>query len=196
MLYLKTIKLLFFLPLLGCTSTPHAWQGQAGSKRIFIELQTTPEGINRAFLSLPEQWVNNAEADSLILSDKDILAIVERDGIQFEGTFHSGKDSIRAKVTTYGKTREFNLGKVDSLQPLCFPQNPRPPYPYRSEDITYTSCDSIQVAGTLTVPQGKGRGGDLLSCGQTTGERDRQTACMKWLPREILPVMRKQASIT
>ena len=156
MLYLKTITLLFFLPLLGCTSTPRTWQGQAGSKRIFIELQTTPEGINRAFLSLPEQWVNNAEADSLTLSDKDILAIVERDGIQFEGTFHSGKDSIRAKVTTYGKTREFNLGKVDSLQPLYFPQNPRPPYPYRSEDITYTSCDSIQVAGTLTVPRGKG----------------------------------------
>ncbi|MFR4039611.1 MAG: alpha/beta hydrolase family protein, partial [Butyricimonas faecalis] len=30
------------------------------------------------------------------------------------------------------------------------------PYPYRSEDVSYASCDSIQVAGTLTIPRGKG----------------------------------------
>lgn len=156
MLHLKTIALLSSVTLIGCTSSPHAWQGQSGSKRVFIELETTPEGTSQAFLSLPEQWIDKAKADTLVLSDESILAIFNRENIRFEGSFHSGKDSIQAEVTTYGKTREFALGKVDSLQPVYFAQNPRPPYPYRSEEVTYVSCDSIQVAGTLTIPQGKG----------------------------------------
>ena len=156
MLHLKTIALLFSITLIGCTSSPHAWQGQSGSKRVFIELETTPDGTSQAFLSLPEQWVEKAKADTLVLSDESILAIFNRENIRFEGSFRSGKDSIQAEVTTYGKRREFALGKVDSLQPVYFAQNPRPPYPYRSEEVTYVSCDSIQVAGTLTIPQGKG----------------------------------------
>ena len=156
MLHFKTIALLSSVTLIGCTSSPHAWQGQSGSKRVFIELETTPEGTSQAFLSLPEQWIDKAKADTLVLSDESILAIFNRENIRFEGSFHSGKDSIQAEVTTYRKTREFALGKVDSLQPIYFAQNPRPPYPYRSEEVTYVSCDSIQVAGTLTIPQGKG----------------------------------------
>lgn len=156
MLHFKTIALLSSVTLIGCTSSPHAWQGQSGSKRVFIELETTPEGTSQAFLSLPEQWIDKAKADTLVLSDESILAIFNRENIRFEGSFHSGKDSIQAEVTTYGKTREFALGKVDSLQPVYFAQNPRPPYLYRSEEVTYESCDSIQVAGTLTIPQGKG----------------------------------------
>lgn len=65
MLHLKTIALLSSVTLIGCTSSPHAWQGQSGSKRVFIELETTPEGTSQAFLSLPEQWIDKAKADTL-----------------------------------------------------------------------------------------------------------------------------------
>ena len=102
MLHLKTIALLSSVTLIGCTSSPHAWQGQSGSKRVFIELETTPEGTSQAFLSLPEQWIDKAKADTLVLSDESILAIFNRENIRFEGSFHSGKDSIQAEVTTYG----------------------------------------------------------------------------------------------
>lgn len=40
MLHFKTIALLSSVTLIGCTSSPHAWQGQSGSKRVFIELKT------------------------------------------------------------------------------------------------------------------------------------------------------------
>ncbi|MFD3591511.1 alpha/beta hydrolase family protein [Nocardia sp. NPDC058640] len=35
------------------------------------------------------------------------------------------------------------------------PQDPKPPYPYRSEDVTYRNGD-ITIAGTLTEPEGSG----------------------------------------
>src|SRR5688572_2120037 len=37
------------------------------------------------------------------------------------------------------------------------PQTPKPPFPYNQRDVTYTNAtDKIQLAGTLTVPAGKG----------------------------------------
>jgi len=93
MLHFKTIALLSSVTLIGCTSSPHAWQGQSGSKRVFIELKTTPEGTPQGFLSLPEQWIDKAQADTLVLSDESILAIFNRENIRFEGAFYSGKDS-------------------------------------------------------------------------------------------------------
>lgn len=37
------------------------------------------------------------------------------------------------------------------------PQEPRPPYPYRSEEVTFANPGAgIKLAGTLTIPQGNG----------------------------------------
>jgi pimeloyl-ACP methyl ester carboxylesterase len=37
------------------------------------------------------------------------------------------------------------------------PQTPKPPFPYHQREVTYTnSADKIQLAGTLTIPSGKG----------------------------------------
>jgi pimeloyl-ACP methyl ester carboxylesterase len=36
------------------------------------------------------------------------------------------------------------------------PQTPKPPFPYRTEDVTVDSAPGVKLAGTLTLPQGKG----------------------------------------
>jgi hypothetical protein len=36
------------------------------------------------------------------------------------------------------------------------PQTPKPPFPYRTEEVTVDSAPSVKLAGTLTLPQGKG----------------------------------------
>jgi pimeloyl-ACP methyl ester carboxylesterase len=36
------------------------------------------------------------------------------------------------------------------------PQTPKPPFPYRSEEVTVRSAPGVTLAGTLTLPQGKG----------------------------------------
>ena len=37
-----------------------------------------------------------------------------------------------------------------------YPQNPKPPYPYECREAAYASCDSIRIAGTVTIPRGEG----------------------------------------
>lgn len=36
------------------------------------------------------------------------------------------------------------------------PQTPQPPFPYRSEEVTVNSAPGVTLAGTLTLPEGKG----------------------------------------
>lgn len=36
------------------------------------------------------------------------------------------------------------------------PQEPHPPYPYREEEVTFDGPAGIKIAGTLTLPQGRG----------------------------------------
>src|SRR5439155_12789906 len=36
------------------------------------------------------------------------------------------------------------------------PQTPRPPFPYRTEEVAFESAPGVKLAGTLTLPPGKG----------------------------------------
>src|SRR5262245_54719715 len=71
---------------------------------------------------------------------------LSEDGKQFEGTFKQG--AMKLALT---------LKKVDKLMTLVRPQEPKPPYPYQAEDVTFeNSTVNIKLAGTLTVPAGQG----------------------------------------
>ena len=156
MFYLKITVFIILFPLLTQAQTRQCWQGQQGSKRVLVELITTPEGNHQLFFTLPEAWVNRVEADSLAITPNGISGSRNPENIRFNGTFTSNRDSLSATLTQYNQTLHLRMGRVDSLQPHYYPQNPRPPYPYQSEEVTYTSCDSIHVSGTLTLPRGKG----------------------------------------
>ncbi|QIS14747.1 alpha/beta hydrolase family protein [Nocardia arthritidis] len=65
------------------------------------------------------------------------------DGDKITGTFHQG-------------TQEFPLElEHGKLAPPARPQEPKPPFPYKSDDVTYRSGD-LTIAGTLTEPNGSG----------------------------------------
>jgi pimeloyl-ACP methyl ester carboxylesterase len=56
-----------------------------------------------------------------------------------------------------GKSSVLNLKKLKAQFALNRPQEPKPPFPYSAEDVTFTnSIFKISLAGTLTVPSGKG----------------------------------------
>ncbi|WP_054814503.1 alpha/beta hydrolase family protein [Nocardia arizonensis] len=70
----------------------------------------------------------------------------------FKGRYES--DRITGDFTQSGQSYPTTLERGKIAGPAR-PQEPKPPFPYRSEDVTYRSGD-ITVAGTLTTPQGPG----------------------------------------
>ncbi|MEI6047276.1 MAG: alpha/beta fold hydrolase [Bacteroidota bacterium] len=54
-----------------------------------------------------------------------------------------------------GNSMDLNLVKLKTVFTLNRPQEPKPPFPYTSEDVTFVNEKfNIKLAGTLTMPEG------------------------------------------
>ncbi|WP_214406025.1 alpha/beta hydrolase family protein [Pseudonocardia lacus] len=71
---------------------------------------------------------------------------------RFDGTIAG--DAISGDYTQGGQKLPFGLQR-GALAAPARPQEPKPPFPYRSEDVTYPA-DGFDLAGTLTLPEGEG----------------------------------------
>ncbi|MDQ6665132.1 MAG: alpha/beta fold hydrolase [Acidobacteriota bacterium] len=93
------------------------------------------------------------------------------DGMEMSGAFKQG-----------GATLPLNLRKTEKLPDTSRPQEPKKPYPYREEDVTYPNAKArVQLAGTLTLPPGNGPfPAVLLITG--SGPQDRDEAMMGHRP--------------
>jgi pimeloyl-ACP methyl ester carboxylesterase len=72
----------------------------------------------------------------------------------FDGTIAG--DSINGDFQQAGITGTFRLERGKDVRAAAPPAPPEAPPPYREEEVTFNS-DSVKIAGTLTVPPGKGR---------------------------------------
>jgi pimeloyl-ACP methyl ester carboxylesterase len=87
------------------------------------------------------------EGDTLSFGMKDIPG-----DPRYRGGWENGE--IRGAFSQSGLTVPLRLGRNAVAQPAR-PQEPKPPFPYRSEDVAYKNGD-ITLAGTLTLPAGGG----------------------------------------
>ena len=63
----------------------------------------------------------------------------------------------KASFTSPVPSLPLTLTKTDKIAESARPQMPKPPYPYRAEDVTYENkAGGVKLAGTLTVPSGPG----------------------------------------
>ena len=81
----------------------------------------------------------------------------EINGSRYEGTLSADGRSIDGTWTgaAYKGPLSFASRPVATSGPKR-PQTPRPPFPYRTEDVVVQSASGVTLAGTLTLPQGKG----------------------------------------
>ena len=70
----------------------------------------------------------------------------------FEGRLEQGR--IRGTFSQAGQSFPFTLGR-EKPPPPARPQEPKPPFPYESREVTYESGE-LTLSGTLTLPHGTG----------------------------------------
>ena len=86
--------------------------------------------------------------DTLKISDSQT-------GMNYVGVLKDPKH-IEGKFSQRGMSFNLNLEKGEFK--LNRPQEPQPPFDYKSEDITFENKEAgIKLAGTLTTPNGKGK---------------------------------------
>ena len=136
------------------------WDGaldiQGTRLRVVFNVTQGPQGFS-ATLDSPDQGVKDMPSASVEINGSTITIGLPAARITYRGVF---KDSLLVGTFTQNN-RDFPLNLKRQLKEgkgPSRPQEPIPPFPYVSEDITFANPKAnIKLAGTLTMPLGKGR---------------------------------------
>lgn len=152
------------LASLGFAQTPAspaagAWEGAIDTGvvrlRIGVAITARPDGTLSATMDSPDQGAYGLPLDDVALVDGVVRFALKRANGAFEGRLNAAGTEIAGTWTQVGAL-PLVLKRVEKLTRLNRPQVPKPPFPYRSEEVTITNATGPAVlSGTLTVPEGK-----------------------------------------
>ena len=144
-----------FEPVIG------SWTGKlattAGiSLRLVLNFTLTEADTVIATLDSPDQGAKGLPMGR-VRFDGDTL-VAEAPAIKGEYRGVLSNDTTLAGVWTQ-MGRRFDLVLTRSDKPVTYdrPQEPKPPYPYREEEVVFrNTVENFDLAGTLTIPEGTG----------------------------------------
>lgn len=111
------------------------------------QLEATMDSPNQGAKGIPVKSVHTAQ-DSVYLEIPEIQMV-------YKGRLLD-RDNIKGSFTQHGQSFQLDLSKTLSLK-NSRPQEPQPPFPYQEEKVKFDNkAAGIQLAGTLTLPEGKG----------------------------------------
>ncbi len=157
-----------------------AWAGTLdamGTKlRIVFRIAKNADGSWMTLLDSPDQGAKDipvsetvVKGDSLIFKSAAVMGTyegcIQSDGITARGTWKQG-----------GMSFPLTLSKTDQAPTINRPQEPKPPFPYKQEEVVFRNEEAgIVLSGTLTVPA---QGGPFTAVAMITGsgpqDRDEQ----------------------
>ena len=75
--------------------------------------------------------------------------------ITYSGVMNAAGDSIRGTLVQ-GQSFPMTFVRFDAAAAARKRQEPTPPFPYQTKDVTIESAPGVRLAGTIDIPQGKG----------------------------------------
>ncbi|HKN59949.1 MAG TPA: alpha/beta hydrolase [Candidatus Acidoferrales bacterium] len=168
-----------------------AWMGTldagAAKLRIVFHITNTADGLT-ATMDSPDQNIKGLPVTKVTRDGSSLkLELKQIPGV-FQGTIDKDRESVNGTWSQSGNSLPLQLKRVKDSAELerPRPQNPTKPYPYREEEVSFENSGAgIKLAGTLTIPPGKGPfPAVVLVAG--SGAHDRDEALMGHRPFLVL----------
>ena len=139
---------------------PGSWLGKISTNgielRLIFNLKLNDKDSLIATADSPDQGAKNIPLGPVILNDKKLTIQAPSLMGEYNGTI-TGDSTIDGTWTQHGASFTVNLRKLKTEFTVNRPQEPKPPFPYTSEDVTFHNDKfNINLAGTLTIPEGSG----------------------------------------
>lgn len=121
---------------------------------IGAELFTRADGVAWASLASPDQGAYDIPVKAIRTGSGDAFTLDAGFGAlelrwtkdHFDGTWKQGSDLV-----------PFTLRQVDAFAGPARPQTPRPPFPYKDQELAIPSRDKVTLGATLSIPAAPGR---------------------------------------
>ena len=155
------------------------WEGKlkvnAGIElRLGLKAEKRPDGARIIAFASPDQGANFLPVNAVAIDGAKVTLESKVIGAKFVGTFNEARSEIAGEWSQGPAMLPLTLKKTDKLSERKRPQTPKPPFAYKSEDVTYPNKTSgLTLGATLTLPEGKGPfPAALLITGSGAQDRD------------------------
>nr|WP_319997555.1 alpha/beta fold hydrolase [uncultured Draconibacterium sp.] len=131
------------------------WQGEVndGDTTFTVELILKQKNDKISGFMMHPEWLKVVDSEP---SDSVLTLISQKNKIYKLENFMISNSSINTSFRYHSKYYQVELNKEGQI--IKRPQEPKKPYPYKSENIFfYNSNDSVKLAGTLTIPNGQNK---------------------------------------
>jgi pimeloyl-ACP methyl ester carboxylesterase len=139
------------------------WSGvlDVGAARLTLVLHIAQDvaGALSAKLDSPDQGASDIPVDTITFADRTLKFEMKRLGAAYEGALNNEGSEISGQFTQGGVSFLLILKRgVIRKEPPKRPQEPKPPYPYHEEEVSYDNkaAEGVKLAGTLTLPKTQG----------------------------------------
>lgn len=157
---------IFILSIFGAGKT-NAQQGTTESnyyegtietemQDLLVWISILNEGTDslRAAIDVPEQGVFDKSFDSISISGDAVWLRLKAFAALYTGVFSEDRKTIVGKWGQGGQQYDLVFTHLESKPKVNRPQEPKEPFPYRSEEVTFENTSAkIKLAGTLTLPE-------------------------------------------
>lgn len=145
-------------PKADAQSLVGVWQGtlkvSAVELRLLFRFAKDGETGIKASMDSIDQGAKGIPADTVSV-DKGIVKVeIKRIKGVYEGTLSKDGATIQGTWKQGGPAFPLDLKRLDKEPDFSRPQEPKKPYPYLEEEVTYENAAAkIKLAGTLTLPK-------------------------------------------
>ena len=138
------------------------WEGNlplgAGMQyRIVLRLAKTESGEILGKLESLDEGFKGLKLSSITLDKARLAFELKVSAAKYDGKLNADGTEAVGNWSQRGASIPLTFKKTEKPSQVTRPQTPKPPYPYKVEDVTYRSePGGITLAGTLTRPAGEG----------------------------------------
>jgi fermentation-respiration switch protein FrsA (DUF1100 family) len=123
--------------------------------RIGLHIEATANGY-KGYMISPDQTTDQFGLDEVTWAGDSLKASCKKAGLKIAARMNGSCDSLDG-LWIQTVTLNMSFFKVDQLPSMSRPQEPFPPYPYNTDEVTFKNeKEDIVLSGTLSYPKGEG----------------------------------------
>jgi hypothetical protein len=126
--------------------------------RVLFKIKADDAGTYKATLDSLDQGMRDLPVSRVTVVNNQVKLAVNIAGGNFSGDLSADEQTLNGKWVQGGVSSPLILKRTSETQEIVRPQEPKPPFPYRREEVAYENpkADGVILAGTLSLPEGDG----------------------------------------